>query len=570
MASSSKRSCLNNPDNFCYICGSYVLRDQREEITKFVRQAYFAYFGIKLGDQDKTWAPHIVCHTCVSRLRKWTQKKLKSLPFGIPMVWREQRNHVDDCYFCLCQTSGFNKKNKRSIQYPDIPSARRPVPHGEEIPIPIHRSLQSFSSSSSESQGNENISDSEFNIISEIDSDQPKLFSQVELNDLVRDLGLSKERSELLGSRLKEKNLLDPNTTFYWYRNREKEFSPNFTKEGPLVYCNNIQGLFKQLGLEVYDSNDWRLFIDSSKRSLKGVLLHNGNKFSSVPVAHSVHMKETYENIDTLLKKVKYNEHQWLICGDLKISGMILGQQSGYTKYPCFLCEWDSRAREKHWTMMQWPRRDQLTPGGKNITRESLVPANKILLPPLHIKLGIVKQFVKALNKDGPCFRYLCTKFSSLSDAKLKEGIFVGPQIRELIKDEAFLNSMNKTERDAWMSIGNVIHNFLGNVKSDDYKILVSNMLKNLKRLGCNMSLKLHFLHSHLDYFPKNLGDVSEEQGERFHQDISEMENRYQGRWDVSMMADYCWSLKRESTMEKTHKRKSGRQAFLLNKKSKT
>lgn len=60
------------------------------------------------------------------------------------------------------------------------------------------------------------------------------------------------------------------------------------------------------------------------------------------------------------------------------------------------------------------------------------------------------------------------------------------------------------------------------------------------------MNLKLHFLDSHLDYFPENLGHFSEEQGERFHQDIKEMERRYQGRWDDHMMADYCWNLKRD------------------------
>ncbi|GFX95346.1 uncharacterized protein TNCV_849361 [Trichonephila clavipes] len=69
------------------------------------------------------------------------------------------------------------------------------------------------------------------------------------------------------------------------------------------------------------------------------------------------------------------------------------------------------------------------------------------------------------------------------------------------------------------------------------------------------MSVQVHFLHSHLDYFPENLGAVSEEQGERFHQDIKEMERRYQGLWNVNMMADYCWMLKRENSQE--HSRKS-------------
>jgi hypothetical protein len=84
---------------------------------------------------------------------------------------------------------------------------------------------------------------------------------------------------------------------------------------------------------------------------------------------------------------------------------------------------------------------------------------------------------------------------------------------------------------------------FLGNVKDPQFEEIVRTMLEKLRALGCKMSLKLHFLHNHLEYFPENLGTLSEDQGERFHQDIKEMERRYQGRWDVSMLADYCWSL---------------------------
>lgn len=72
---------------------------------------------------------------------------------------------------------------------------------------------------------------------------------------------------------------------------------------------------------------------------------------------------------------------------------------------------------------------------------------------------------------------------------------------------------------------------------------------------------KIHFLHSHLDRFPDNLGDYSEEQGERFHQDIRIMEERYQGRRDSHMMADYCWTLKRDCP-DKVNKRKSQRKRF--------
>ena len=65
------------------------------------------------------------------------------------------------------------------------------------------------------------------------------------------------------------------------------------------------------------------------------------------------------------------------------------------------------------------------------------------------------------------------------------------------------------------------------------------------------MSLKIHFLHSHLDFFPESSGAVSDEYGERFDQHISSMEKRYQGIWNCAMLADYCWTLARDApTME--------------------
>jgi hypothetical protein len=80
-----------------------------------------------------------------------------------------------------------------------------------------------------------------------------------------------------------------------------------------------------------YDVNEWRLFIDSTKRSLKTVLLHSGSKYASVSVGHSVHLKESYENLASVLTKLNYKDHGWMICGDLKVLSMLLGQQSGHT-----------------------------------------------------------------------------------------------------------------------------------------------------------------------------------------------------------------------------------------------
>ena len=71
-------------------------------------------------------------------------------------------------------------------------------------------------------------------------------------------------------------------------------------------------------------------------------------------------------------------------------------------------------------------------------------------------------------------------------------------------------------------------------------------MVDSFKKLKCLMSLKLHFIDFHVIYFPENLGDYSEEQDERFHQDIKVMEQKYQGRWDENMMVVCCWMSKRD------------------------
>lgn len=99
----------------------------------------------------------------------------------------------------------------------------------------------------------------------------------------------------------------------------------------------------------------------------------------------------------------------------LKISCVLLGQQSCFTKFPYFLCEWDSRDQ-------YWSRKDP----------------EKILLPPLHIKIGLMKQFVKALSENGICFKYFCEKFPHLSEAQFKEGAFVGRIIRRVMFDLQF------------------------------------------------------------------------------------------------------------------------------------
>ena len=92
-----------------------------------------------------------------------------------------------------------------------------------------------------------------------------KPFSQGHLNDLVLDLDLSKELSDILASCLGEHGILDLGTKITFYRHRDDLLIRFFIMKDDFVYCNNIQGLLSEMGLPEYDPDEWRLFIESSR-----------------------------------------------------------------------------------------------------------------------------------------------------------------------------------------------------------------------------------------------------------------------------------------------------------------
>ncbi|GBN04250.1 hypothetical protein AVEN_269713-1 [Araneus ventricosus] len=169
-SASSRCKSLNNPDSFCYICGSFTIPSQRTNISTFVREAYFAYFNVKIGDQ------------------------------------------------------GIESSEVRS-----------------------------------------SLNDEDFEI--EDDSDR-KGFEQHEFNDFARDLGLSKKASELLASKLHEKNLLEKGSKVSYFRSGENAFLQYFRSDDGFVYCHNVYDLMEELRISAYNATEWRLFIDSSKWSL--------------------------------------------------------------------------------------------------------------------------------------------------------------------------------------------------------------------------------------------------------------------------------------------------------------
>ena len=126
-----------------------------------------------------------------------------------------------------------------------------------------------------------------------------------------------------------------------------------------------------------------------------------------------------------------------------------------------FLCLWDSRDTKNHYTQKEWPTTISFNPGLQNIEQTPLIK----------------------------CFEYLQQKFPNISDAKVQEGVSNGPQVHKMLNDQNFIKVMNKKEEVAWTSIKNVVENYLGNHKSENFKKTVADLMKNSGKLGCLMNL---------------------------------------------------------------------------------
>ena len=132
----------------------------------------------------------------------------------------------------------------------------KPVPHDEANPPPLPPATM-IDSSFSEDSASDTATKKDGIYIPDADS-FPHLLSQEELNDLVRDLELPKEKAELLGSRLQEWNLLQPNTKITHFHHRRLQFSSFYSQENNVCFCHDINGLIQQIGC-FHDPAQWRI-----------------------------------------------------------------------------------------------------------------------------------------------------------------------------------------------------------------------------------------------------------------------------------------------------------------------
>ena len=160
------------------------------------------------------------------------------MSFAILMVWREPSDHSSNCYFCMIAqvAKAMSRKKKWRVKYPNIPSALRPVPHGEELPI--QRTPQSYTLDSDDDHDDDQDSadpepsrsnDSDFEL--QHCSSEPHFISQSKLNDPVGDLELPKCKAELLGSRLQQWNLLESDVRISLFSDRQKDLIQFFFME---------------------------------------------------------------------------------------------------------------------------------------------------------------------------------------------------------------------------------------------------------------------------------------------------------------------------------------------------
>lgn len=440
-----KMKC-DNRNSFCFVCGLFTPKTKFRNITATIVKAYQEYF--QMTYKPNLWyTPEIVCDYCHRSLAGF-HKKDRRPKYVFPMTWLPRTEHLpEQCYFCLNHpgNSGVRYSTRENLTYIQVESI---IPAELRTENNLFSPLELFAESEDIEMESDNILDhastsqpisstnltEESKTRSEYDPSIGEaanigiqhLITQADFNDLARDLNLSKRNTEILGSRLKQWNLVSQD--FKISAVRKRFFTESFDRyfeyheEMKIAYCNDIDELFNNIG-HPHDPNEWRLFVDSSVTSLKGVLLHIGNEYPSIPILYGIDLKETHETIKLVLELIKYEEHGWKICSDLKIVGILQGLKGGFAKHQCFLCHWEGRKRDLHYTNYHWdPRPENTINAQHSRDKLQLVPHEKIIIPPLHIKLGLIRNFTRALDAEGNAFSELKKLFPKLSTAKIEAG----------------------------------------------------------------------------------------------------------------------------------------------------
>lgn len=416
-----------NKNSYCLVYGMFTPENTKNNkyktyITPPWIQKYESLFVIDIGRE--WYVPSIVCEYCRRGIdsdnKEITVYKIK---YGTSVIWHPRDEHVpDECYFCTSEQLVLagrrtNWKTRAKMNYPfhlgtTAPNARTDF-----------RKHSKRTAEEVEDEENDD-GDPDFCPPPYTEEDK-KCFDMKEFKNLVRVLDLPLYLGEFLASVLKGKRLTTKEIIITGFRNRQqmKEFGSCFTTDlnTLIVYCKDIPRLFRMLN-HPYQAKDWRFFVDSSIASLKGVLVHIGNKYPSVPLLYTNQTEEDLEKIEKVLDLLEYSTYKWKLSADMKIVSVLMGLKDGYCRMQCYICKWQGRMDECHYDDdYAWEPRDCYEVNDyESVVYEPLVEQKDIIIPPLHVKLGLVKHFLKALWPRGK--DYLEHFFPKLSAAQLDEG----------------------------------------------------------------------------------------------------------------------------------------------------
>lgn len=558
-------------DRWCFICCAWIKSMKLKKnyshtfqpLTTKILDGYQEYFSLPPDGSSTTYAPQVICSSCYVGLNKWLNgDKYGGLSVKAPARWTPPENHLpgsstSNCFFCRStHPKGFEK----AIPFYDG-CVQAPVPRTRNEPIPVRTIPEDMEvepevEEDSDEDGEDYDGDHDFEEDDDKEADPDYLDSGVQLGKINQDLfdymvqlaQLPKSKAQVIGSLLLNQGCLAPGTVISqkkrgvefddFFAVRQIEFD-NANKDGQIVHhakdvvvCIDIDGLLRSQGVD-HIPEEWRLFMDGSKNSFKCYLLHNAveDRKPTVTIFIGKEVPEKYETIKAALDLLKYADYGWKVQVDLKIVNIISGLMTPACRQPCFLCCWNRTAKINHFEVAAWePWSDEeRRPGNANFVELPLVLSEKLVVPELHIKMGIFQQFIKRLlklHKDQPSDAYLhyLAKFN-FTPKKKHAGALIGTDIRKLVDDSQFADLLEKDGlyvADAWLSFVQVDKFFFGKDKRpENYQELVRDMVANFGRMECNMSLKLHLLAAHLDKFPENLSTWSEQHGERAHQEIN-------------------------------------------------
>ena len=530
----SKRAHKIDPDSFCYICAQFISGTKRK-LTTILREAYWKCFKSNCADIESNFTPSYICSSCQRNLYRYNKNNAHYMPFTCPAIWSKSSSHDKGiCYYCSIDKPSLNRQS----QYFDCASCQIP-----KVDLPDLGDRPYVQSTSSDTQSSEHEND----CLYEETNREPFEWSADLFNDFCKELNLSKIMSKKCLAMLKKDQDLKKKLSVVTVRHindRSNDVKAFLSQSEDFSFCHDIEGLMGYLCVS-YNKNDWCLFVDSSSTSLKAALMYKNNLYPTIPIAYG-NVKEDRNAIQKILELINYNCHGWLIMSDLKVLNFIMGLKSGYAKYPCFYCMFDSRQSQLDFDPLHiWPTR-------VDFHMDPLVPLENIAFPFLHIKLGLFQKFVKTLDKGSDCFQFI-RKNIKKSEAKLMNGVFTGPEIRFLMKQADFPGTMTTTQCEAWFNFIAVAKNVLGKDITADWKEKIDRLISSYQAMGCpTVSSKMHLLYKHKDKCNPYIGIFSDEHGERLHKEMQVIEKRFKQCLNKEMLAECIWSLKRATNFYKS------------------